>query len=187
MNKPLIGLIIKTVLKMFDKLSTLVSTPEVAPQIVKIVIGSTFKKMIVGLIAGFVARKVDSVPVGVAVGLAAKLALAFLVAAMPNPSSAYYWRSYSQGASPARSWAGRRRVRPTSSSAGPEGGARVASVSSRSGPFLLGRARRRTSGGPGLLRGLFGWEPQTSRSARRGLYVAQAGRSRRRRGLHAAF
>ena len=92
MNKPLLGLVVGGVLGVFDGLSALLSAPEVAPQIVGIIIGSTVKGMLVGVIAGFVARKVSSVPVGIAVGLAAGLLLAWLVAAMPDPSGKhYYW------------------------------------------------------------------------------------------------
>lgn len=92
MSKPILGLILGAILGVFDGLSALISAPEVAPQIVGIVIGSTFKGLIAGVLIGWFARKVDSLPAGIVFGLAIGALLAFLVAAMPDPSGKhYYW------------------------------------------------------------------------------------------------
>jgi hypothetical protein len=91
-SKPILGLILGAILGVFDGLSALISAPEVAPQIVGIVIGSTFKGLVAGVLIGWFARKVDSLPAGIVVGLAVGAFLAFLVAAMPDPSGKhYYW------------------------------------------------------------------------------------------------
>lgn len=92
MNKPLYGLLLGGFLGIFDGLSALVSAPETAPQIAGIVIGSTCKGLLAGLLIGWFAKRVRSVPLGVGFGLLVGAALAFLVAAMPNPDgSHYYW------------------------------------------------------------------------------------------------
>jgi MFS family permease len=85
MNKPVFGLLIGGVLGIFDGLTALFY-PETRPLIAGIVIGSTFKGVIAGLAIGFFARKVHSLFWGAVFGLAVGLFLAYLVAAMPNPS-----------------------------------------------------------------------------------------------------
>ena len=91
MNKPLFGLILGGVLGIFDGLSALFYA-EAVPLIVGIVIGSTVKGMIAGVAIGFFARKVNSVPLGILFGLGVGLLLAYIVAAMPNPSlSRHYY------------------------------------------------------------------------------------------------
>jgi hypothetical protein len=91
-SKPILGLILGAILGVFDGLSALISAPEVAPQIVGIVIGSTFKGLVAGVLIGWFARKVDSLPAGIVFGLAIGALLAFLVAAIPDPSGRhYYW------------------------------------------------------------------------------------------------
>jgi hypothetical protein len=93
MNKPVFGLALGGILGIFDGLSALVSAPEVAPQIVGIVIGSTIKGLITGLLIGWFARRKNSLPLGILFGLGVGLTLAFLVAAMPDPSGKhYYWQ-----------------------------------------------------------------------------------------------
>ena len=92
MSKPILGLMLGAILGVFDGLSALISAPEVAPQIVGIVIGSTFKGLVAGVLIGWFARKVHSLPAGILFGLAVGAFLAFLVAAMPDPSGKhYYW------------------------------------------------------------------------------------------------
>jgi hypothetical protein len=93
MNKPVFGLLLGGFLGIFDGLTALVSAPEVAPRIVGIVIGSTFKGLVTGVLIGLFARKVRSLPMGVLFGLAVGLFLAYLIAAMPDPSGKhYYWQ-----------------------------------------------------------------------------------------------
>lgn len=92
MSKLLLGLVLGAILGIFDGLSALISAPEVAPQIVGIVIGSTIKGLVAGVLIGWFSRKVDSLPAGIIFGLAVGALLAFLVAAMPDPSGKhYYW------------------------------------------------------------------------------------------------
>lgn len=92
MNKPVLGMLLGGVLGILDGLSALVSAPEVAPAILGIVIGSTFKGLLTGVLIGFFARKVNSLPLGILFGLAVGLVLAYLVAAMPDPTGKhYYW------------------------------------------------------------------------------------------------
>jgi len=91
-NKPLLGLVLGGVLGIFDSLSALISGPEVAPQIISIVIGSTVKGLVTGVLIGLFARKVRSLPLGIGFGFLVGLALAYAVAAMPDPSGKhYYW------------------------------------------------------------------------------------------------
>lgn len=92
MNKPVFGMLLGGVLGILDGLSALVSAPETAPAIVGIVIGSTIKGLIAGVAIGYFAKKCNSLPMGIVFGLAVGLFLAFLVAAMPEPSGKhYYW------------------------------------------------------------------------------------------------
>jgi hypothetical protein len=93
MSKTILGLILGSILGIFDGLSALVSAPEVAPKIAGIVLGSTFKGLVAGVLIGWFARKVNSLALGIVFGLAVSLALAYLVAAQPNPETGrhYYW------------------------------------------------------------------------------------------------
>jgi hypothetical protein len=90
MNKPLFGLLLGAVLGALDGLTSWF-TPEVRPQIIGIVIGSTFKGVIAGVCIGWFAKKVKSLPLGILFGLAVGMFLAFLIAAMPQPSGKHYY------------------------------------------------------------------------------------------------
>ena len=90
MNKIVLGLVLGTILGAFDGL-TAWFTPEVRSQLLGIVIGSTVKGLIAGILIGYFARKVDSLPLGILFGLGVGLILAFLVAAMPQPSGKHYY------------------------------------------------------------------------------------------------
>ena len=85
MNKPVFGMLLGGLLGIFDGLSALFY-PETAPMIQGIVIGSTIKGVITGVAIGFFSRKVRSIPLGILFGLGVGLFLAYLVAAMPDPS-----------------------------------------------------------------------------------------------------
>ena len=92
MSKPILGIVLGAVLGIFDGLTALFSGPEVAPMIVGIVIGSTIKGVIVGALAGWYAKRKQSLQGGLLVGLAAVFFFAFLVAAMPDPTTGkHYW------------------------------------------------------------------------------------------------
>jgi len=54
-------------------------------------VGSSVKGLLAGLIIGFFARKVKSLKSGLIFGGAVGLVLAFIIAAMPDPSGKYYW------------------------------------------------------------------------------------------------
>jgi hypothetical protein len=90
MNKPLFGLLLGGVLGIFDGL-TAWFTPEVRSQMIGIVIGSTVKGLIAGILIGWFARKVNSLALGTLFGLGVGLILAYLVAAMPQPSGEHYY------------------------------------------------------------------------------------------------
>ena len=90
MNKIMLGLVLGTVLGMIDGL-TAWFTPEVRSMMTGIVIGSTAKGLVAGLLIGWFARKVRSVPLGILFGLAIGFVLAFIIAAMPDPSGKHYW------------------------------------------------------------------------------------------------
>lgn len=90
MNKPLFGLLLGGVLGILDGL-TAWFTPEVRAQILGIVIGSTFKGLIAGVCIGWFAKKVHSLPLGILFGLAVGMFLAYLIAAMPQPSGRHYY------------------------------------------------------------------------------------------------
>jgi len=81
MSKPLLGVILGTVLGVFDGLSAWF-TPEVRDQLGGIVIGSTFKGILAGVAIGFFAKKFNSLGLGILFGLAIGAFLAFLVAYM---------------------------------------------------------------------------------------------------------
>ncbi|HKN61082.1 MAG TPA: hypothetical protein VJW93_07900 [Candidatus Acidoferrales bacterium] len=90
MNKIVYGLILGGILGIFDGL-TAWFTPAVRPQLLMIVVGSTIKGIIAGVLIGFFAKKVNSLPLGILFGLAVGLALAFAVAAMPDPNGKHYY------------------------------------------------------------------------------------------------
>lgn len=90
MNKIVLGLVLGAILGAFDGL-TAWFTPEVRSQLLGIVIGSTVKGLIAGVLIGYFARKVNSLPLGILFGLGVGLILAFLVAAMPQPSGKHYY------------------------------------------------------------------------------------------------
>ena len=90
MNKPLLGLILGTILGAFDGL-TAWFTPAVRNALLGIVIGSTLKGLIAGVLIGFFARKVNSLALGILFGLGVGLLLAFAVAArQPGPNHYYF-------------------------------------------------------------------------------------------------
>jgi hypothetical protein len=91
MSKPVLGVVLGGVLGIFDGLSALISAPEVAPMIVGIVTGSTIKGILAGALIGWFAKKNRSLPAGLVFGVAIGAFLAFLVAAMPQPSGEHYW------------------------------------------------------------------------------------------------
>lgn len=90
MSKPLLGLILGTVLGAIDG-ATAWFYPEVRPWIMSILIGSSVKGLVAGVIIGFFARKVRSVPVGLVFGLAVGLVLAYLVAMNPSADGQHHY------------------------------------------------------------------------------------------------
>jgi hypothetical protein len=96
MSKPVLGLILGAILGVFDGLTALLepdiaNNPEVGTAMTGILAGSSVKGLLAGLIIGFFARKVKSLKSGLVFGGAVGLVLAFLVAAMPDPSGKHYW------------------------------------------------------------------------------------------------
>jgi hypothetical protein len=88
MNKILVGLILGTLLGIFDGL-TAWFTPAARSGLVGIVFGSTLKGLIAGVIIGVFARKVGSLALGLIFGLAVGLLLAFAVAYLQH---GYYFQ-----------------------------------------------------------------------------------------------
>ena len=94
MNKILVGLILGTLLGIFDGL-TAWFTPAVRSGLVGIVFGSTLKGLIAGVIIGVFARKVESVALGLIFGILVSAFFAYLVAAMQGK---YYVEIITPGA-----------------------------------------------------------------------------------------
>jgi len=90
MNKIWLGLSLGGALGVLDGL-TAWFTPAVRAQLAMIVVGSTVKGLIAGVAIGYFARKVNSLPLGILFGTAVGLVLAYLVAAMPQPSGEHYY------------------------------------------------------------------------------------------------
>lgn len=98
MNKPLLGLLLGTVLGLVDGASAWIDAqtdPEVRAGMLGIVLGSTFKGLLGGLIIGFFARQVRSWGATIVFGALVAGALAFLVAFLQNK---YYVRITLPGA-----------------------------------------------------------------------------------------
>lgn len=89
-KKVVLGLLLGGILGVFDGL-TAWFTPAVRAQLLVIVVASTFKGLIAGVLIGYFARKVHSLALGLLFGLAVGLALAYGVAAMPDPSGKHYY------------------------------------------------------------------------------------------------
>ena len=97
MSKPVLGLVLGTILGIFDGLTALLepniaNSPEVGAAMTGIVIGSSVKGLLAGLIIGFFARKVKSLKSGIIFGGIVGLVLAFIIAAMPADAEGnHYW------------------------------------------------------------------------------------------------
>jgi hypothetical protein len=90
MNKPLLGLLVGTVLGALDG-ATAWFTPAVRDQMAGILVGSSLKGMIVGVLSGWFALKVQSASKGVVFGCVLGLLFAYLVAAFPDPNGHHYY------------------------------------------------------------------------------------------------
>lgn len=97
MNKPMLGLLLGTILGLIDGISAPwgLNDPELWNGLLGIVIGSTFKGLVAGILIGVVARSSDSFPLTVAFGVLLSGALAFLVAYLQGK---YYLRITLPGA-----------------------------------------------------------------------------------------
>lgn len=96
MSKPVLGLILGAILGVFDGLTALLepevaNNPEVGAMMTTILLGSSFKGLLAGFITGFYARRAKSLTSCLIFGGAVALVLAFIVAAMPDPSGKHYW------------------------------------------------------------------------------------------------
>ncbi|MCG3128038.1 MAG: hypothetical protein CHACPFDD_02912 [Phycisphaerae bacterium] len=97
MNKPMLGLLLGTVLGLIDGISAPwgLNDPELWDGLLGIVIGSTFKGLVAGILIGAVARVSDSIPITVVFGILVSSAFAFLVAYL---NGKYYLRITLPGA-----------------------------------------------------------------------------------------
>ncbi len=96
MSKPVLGLLLGTVLGVVDGLTAwfepdIANRADVGAAMTGIVIGSSVKGLLAGLIIGFFARKVKSLQSGLIFGGLVGLALAFIIAAMPDENGKHYW------------------------------------------------------------------------------------------------
>ena len=96
MSKPVLGLVLGAILGVIDGLTALLeldiaNSPEVGSAMTGILIGSSVKGLLAGLIIGFFARKVKSLKNVIIFGGIIGLVLAFIVAAIPDPSGKHYW------------------------------------------------------------------------------------------------
>jgi hypothetical protein len=91
MSKPLLGLIVGTILGLLDGASAWF-TPDARPIFLSIIIGSTIKGLITGVFAGWIARVTNSMVLAIVSGLALGLLLSYLAAATsPDPNGHYYY------------------------------------------------------------------------------------------------
>jgi hypothetical protein len=101
MNKPLLGLILGSVLGALDGASAYFY-PDVREHgmITSIVIGSMGKGLVAGLITGFIARKMSSVPLGVLAGFITFVVITLPIAMMENEitKKVYFWEIIVPGA-----------------------------------------------------------------------------------------
>ena len=108
MNKIVLGLVLGSVLGIFDGCTALLSGPELfkgpdaTQALLGIVFGSMFKGLVAGLITGFVARKLRNLPLGIVVGLVASAAVTFPIAWMQRNNEVthqnYFWAIMIPGA-----------------------------------------------------------------------------------------
>ncbi len=96
MSKPVLGLILGTVLGAFDGLTAwlepdIANSPEAGAAMTAIVLSSSVKGLLAGVIIGYFARKVKSLKSGLLFGGAIGLLLAFIVAAIPQEGGQHYW------------------------------------------------------------------------------------------------
>lgn len=90
MSKPVLGLIVGTILGAVDGLTSFF-TPETRSMVGEIMFFSSLKGLLAGVIIGFFARKVISLPWGIVFGGAIGLLLAYLVAMNPTEQGNYYY------------------------------------------------------------------------------------------------
>ncbi|MEQ8765747.1 MAG: hypothetical protein RL885_17620 [Planctomycetota bacterium] len=90
MSKPLLGLIVGSLLGLLDGAFAWVY-PVVRDQYLSVVLGSTVKGLVAGLIAGFVAKKTNSMALGIVTGFVFGLLFAYLVAMTEMADGKHYY------------------------------------------------------------------------------------------------
>ncbi len=101
MNRPLLGVIVGTLLGALDGSTAWFTAPELRAEVGGIILGSCTKGLLVGLITGIVARRTGSIGRGLAVGVVAALALTIPIAIMNAryyDNTSYYWKIILPGA-----------------------------------------------------------------------------------------
>jgi drug/metabolite transporter (DMT)-like permease len=101
MNRPLLGLLLGSLIGLFDGSTAFFTAPDMRDELLGIVLGSAFKGLLAGLLTGIVARKTGSLLAGVVIGLSAALLFAIPIAHMnaqhySDPS--IYWKIILPGA-----------------------------------------------------------------------------------------
>lgn len=95
MNRPLLGLLIGTLLGALDGSTAFFSAPELRAQLAGIVMGSTFKGVVAGLVTGVIVRKTGSLPFGALIGTIVAFVLALPIAilnAQHYSNASYFWK-----------------------------------------------------------------------------------------------
>jgi hypothetical protein len=101
MNRPLLAIVLGTVLGALDGSTAFVTAPELRAELGGIIAGSCMKGVLVGLITGFAVRKVGSLGKGLLIGAVVAIALAIPIAIMNAnyyENQSYYWKIILPGA-----------------------------------------------------------------------------------------
>ena len=101
MNRPLLGVILGTVLGAFDGSTAWFTAPELRAEVAGIILGSCTKGLLVGLVTGFVVRKFGSLGRGLLVGAVVATILTIPIAIMNvnyYGNQSYYWKIILPGA-----------------------------------------------------------------------------------------
>lgn len=84
MSKPMLGLLLGTVLGLLDGLSGLFY-PELGPILTRVIFVSTLKGVAAGFVIGLVAQRLHSMVLGIGVGLGVGTLLSYLVTLFAGP------------------------------------------------------------------------------------------------------
>ncbi|HMB71540.1 MAG TPA: hypothetical protein VKU85_19680 [bacterium] len=101
MNRPLLAILLGTVLGAFDGSTAWFTAPELRAEVGGIIAGSCMKGVLVGLITGLAVRRVGSLGKGLLIGAGVAVVLAIPIAIMNAnyyDNQSYYWKIILPGA-----------------------------------------------------------------------------------------